>query len=220
MSIPQAVPRPSPATRRVALPAAAGVAGTAALTVVTAGLPLPAPLVTALGLLAMAAVVAAWLALGAAAGTAGVRRLYAVAAGWALPLLAARPLFSGDVWSYLAQGLITARGLDPYRLGPAQALGPDSPVTARVSAYWRDTPAPYGPGWEALSGAVARLTGAHPVAGVVAYRVVAVLGVVLIAWALPRLARRAGVGASRAVWLGLLNRWCCGTWWRGCTTRR
>ncbi|GAA0805087.1 hypothetical protein Sya03_23530 [Spirilliplanes yamanashiensis] len=182
-----------------------GFAAAAVLAAVTSGVPLPGLAVTAGGLLAMAGVAAAWLALGAVAATVPVRRLVAVAALWASPLLISRPLFSGDVWSYLAQGLIVARGQDPYTLGPAQALGADSAVTRHVSPYWMDTPAPYGPGWEALSGLVGRLTGEHLAAGVLLYRLVAVAGVLMIAWALPRLARRAGVPASRAVWLGLLN---------------
>jgi alpha-1,6-mannosyltransferase len=85
--------------------------------------------------LAMAVVVGAWLMLGPVARRVPAGRLYAVAAWWALPLMLARPLFSGDVWSYLTQGLITAGGRDPYLLGPAQALGTDSPVTQHVSHF-------------------------------------------------------------------------------------
>ena len=39
------------------------------------------------------------------------------AATWAAPLLFAPPLFSRDVYSYLAQGAIFARGLDPTGSG-------------------------------------------------------------------------------------------------------
>src|SRR5688500_3055164 len=46
---------------------------------------------------------------------------------WALPLAVAPPLFSRDVYSYLAQSATLARGLDPYLLGPAEALGVDDP---------------------------------------------------------------------------------------------
>jgi alpha-1,6-mannosyltransferase len=49
------------------------------------------------------------------------------------------------VYSYLAQGAIFARGLDPYRLGPAMALGIDDPLVRSIPDLWRDTPAPYGP---------------------------------------------------------------------------
>lgn len=124
---------------------------------------------------------------------------------WAAPLLVAPPLFSGDVYSYLAQGATAARGLDPYTLGPAQALGAGSDLVQRVSALWRDTPSPYGPLFTVLQRGVARTVGDHPVLGVVAYRALAVAGLLLIVWSLPRLARATGVSASKALWLGALN---------------
>ncbi|GAB7040081.1 MULTISPECIES: polyprenol phosphomannose-dependent alpha 1,6 mannosyltransferase MptB [Catenuloplanes] len=205
-SLPEAPPR---VTQSVAtstgLLAVTGSAATATLAVVTAGVIRPSAITIAAGLVAMGAVVGAWLLTGRHAAHLPPRALYAVAAAWAAPLLLARPLFSGDVWSYLAQGATAALGLDPYRLGPASALGADSVFTAQVSHYWADTPAPYGPAWMLLSRGVALLTGENLGVGVLAYRLVALAGVVLIAWALPRLAVRAGTSPGVAVWLGLLN---------------
>ncbi|MFI5495708.1 polyprenol phosphomannose-dependent alpha 1,6 mannosyltransferase MptB [Actinoplanes sp. NPDC051859] len=166
---------------------------------------LPGTLTVALGLTGMGLVVAAWSFLGRTHRQLPTRTLYGIAAAWSAPLLAAAPLFSGDVWSYLAQGLITASGQDPYTLGPLPALGSASPVTQHVSHYWLETPAPYGPAWLALSRGVALVTGEHLIAAVGAYRMIALVGVALLAWALPRLARRAGADPSSAVWLGLLN---------------
>ena len=37
---------------------------------------------------------------------------------WALPLLIAPPMYSKDVYSYLAQSEISLQGNDPYRVGP------------------------------------------------------------------------------------------------------
>src|ERR1700754_1013375 len=64
---------------------------------------------------------------------------------WALPLLIAPPMYSKDVYSYLAQSQIARIGLDPYRVGPAPGLGLDHVFTLTVPSMWRDTPAPYGP---------------------------------------------------------------------------
>ncbi|MDP9799678.1 alpha-1,6-mannosyltransferase [Catenuloplanes nepalensis] len=206
MSLPGAPPRVTqtvPAS--IGLLAVTGSAATATLAVVTAGVYRPSAITIAVGLVAMGAVVGAWFLAGRRAAHLTPRTLYAVAAAWAAPLLLARPLFSGDVWSYLAQGATAALGLDPYRSGPASALGADSVFTAQVSHYWADTPAPYGPAWMLLSRGVALLTGENLGAGVLAYRLVALAGVVLIAWALPRLAVRAGGSPGVAVWLGLLN---------------
>jgi alpha-1,6-mannosyltransferase len=182
----------------------AGFAGVAVLVLAT-WLPLPAVLVVALGVIGMAAFVVSWLLLGRRAADVSVRTLYTITGLVSLPLLAARPLFSGDVYSYLAQGVIAAKGLDPYALGPAAALGAASPVTLQVSHYWQDTPAPYGPAFVGLSRGIAHLVGESVVGTVLLHRLLELIGVVLLAWALPRLARRAGVPPSVAVWLGLLN---------------
>lgn len=184
-----------------------GVSGTAVLTMSTHGIPVPRVVALAAGLVAMAVVVLAWLQLGRRIRRVGVpaRRLYWIGASWALPLLVSRPLFSGDIHSYLAQGVIAAAGLDPFTLGPEQALGAHSAVTEQVSGYWRDTPAPYGPVFVALERAVAGLAGENLVTTVLLHRILELAGIALIAWALPRLARRMGVPESGALWLGLLN---------------
>ncbi|WP_123678700.1 polyprenol phosphomannose-dependent alpha 1,6 mannosyltransferase MptB [Couchioplanes caeruleus] len=205
---PEAVPSPPPAPPRrspVSHAVITGCIGSIVMVAAASGRVLPMPAAVALSVTGMALVVAAWLLLGRQHRRLPARVLFAVAAAWGLPLLAAPPLFSGDVWSYLAQGVIAATGQDPYTLGPLQALGPASPVTQQVSPYWIETPAPYGPAWMVLSRTVAMLTGEHLVAGVLLYRLIALIGVALIAWALPRLARRSGAEPSSALWLGLLN---------------
>jgi alpha-1,6-mannosyltransferase len=124
---------------------------------------------------------------------------------WALPLALAPPMFSKDVYSYLAQSAITARGFDPYSLGPAAALGVDDPLTRTIPTIWRDTPAPYGPLFLVLGRGITVLTGSDVVLGTVAHRVLALVGVGLIIWALPRLARRCGLDAGLVLWLGAVN---------------
>jgi alpha-1,6-mannosyltransferase len=132
-------------------------------------------------------------------------RLARTAVLWAIPLAVAPPMFSRDVYSYLAQSAILARGLDPYVLGPAQALGVDDPLTRSIPTIWRDTPAPYGPLFLWLGRGITALTGNDVVLGLFAHRVLALLGVGLIVWALPRLARRCGLDAGLAMWLGAAN---------------
>ncbi|AKE90054.1 polyprenol phosphomannose-dependent alpha 1,6 mannosyltransferase MptB [Rhodococcus aetherivorans] len=124
---------------------------------------------------------------------------------WILPLIVAPPMFSKDVYSYLAQSEIAARGLDPYGIGPAGALGVDHVLTRTVPNIWRDTPAPYGPAILWLGQRITDLTGENIVAGVFLHRVSALAGVALIVWALPRLARRCGVASVSALWLGAAN---------------
>lgn len=124
---------------------------------------------------------------------------------WALPLLIAPPMYSRDVYSYLAQSEIANKGLDPYQVGPAPGLGLDHVFTLSVPNMWRETPAPYGPLFLWIGEGISALTGENIVAAVLCHRLVVLLGVGLIVWAVPRLARRCGVAEVSALWLGAAN---------------
>jgi alpha-1,6-mannosyltransferase len=124
---------------------------------------------------------------------------------WVLPLLIAPPMYSRDVYSYLAQSQISINGLDPYKVGPATGLGLDHVFTLSVPNMWRETPAPYGPLFLWIGRGISELTGENIVAAVLCHRLVVLLGVGLIVWATPRLARRCGVAEVSALWLGAAN---------------
>jgi alpha-1,6-mannosyltransferase len=124
---------------------------------------------------------------------------------WAIPLAVAPPLFSRDVYSYLAQSAILARHLDPYVLGPAEALGVDDPLTRSIPTIWRDTPAPYGPLFLLMGRGITAISGDDVVLGIFAHRALALCGLALIIWAIPRLARRCGLEPGLALWLGAAN---------------
>ncbi|GAA5053592.1 polyprenol phosphomannose-dependent alpha 1,6 mannosyltransferase MptB [Nocardia callitridis] len=124
---------------------------------------------------------------------------------WIVPLSVAPPLFSNDVYSYLAQSEIAARGIDPYVEGPVAGLGIDNVLTNNVPTIWRDTPAPYGPLFLWLGRGIAELTGDNIIAGVWVHRILALVGVALFVWALPRLSARCGVAPVSALWLGAAN---------------
>jgi alpha-1,6-mannosyltransferase len=124
---------------------------------------------------------------------------------WVLPLLIAPPMYSRDVYSYLAQSEISLQGLNPYRVGPAPGLGLDHVFTLSVPNMWRDTPAPYGPLFLWIGQGISALTGENIVEAVLCHRLVVLLGVGLIVWATPRLASRCGVAEVSAMWLGAAN---------------
>jgi alpha-1,6-mannosyltransferase len=124
---------------------------------------------------------------------------------WTLPLLIAPPMYSKDVYSYLAQSQISLEGLDPYRVGPASGLGLSHVFTLSVPSLWRETPAPYGPLFLWIGRGISALTGENIVAAVLCHRIVVLVGVGLIVWATPRLARRCGVAEVSALWLGAAN---------------
>jgi len=155
-------------------------------------------------------IVLAWLGLGRLAlpGRARMVSLPQMARTlvmWTAPLVLTVPMFSKDVYSYLAQSEIAARGLDPYTVGPAEALGNADPLTRGVPTMWRDTPSPYGPLFLMIGRGITWLTGEHVVMGVVFQRLLALIGFAMIVWALPRLARRFGINPVSALWLGAAN---------------
>lgn len=124
---------------------------------------------------------------------------------WMVPLLIAPPMYSKDVYSYLAQSQISRIGLNPYKVGPAPGLGLDHVFTLSVPSLWRETPAPYGPLFLWIGRGISALTGENIVAAVLSHRVVVLIGVGMIVWAVPRLARRCGVAEVSALWLGAAN---------------
>lgn len=142
---------------------------------------------------------------GATAPAPTIAQLARTTATWAIPLAIAPPLFSRDVYSYLAQSAELARGIDPYVLGPAGGLGIDDPLVRSIPTIWRDTPAPYGPLFLVVGRGITALTGDDVVLGIFAYRVLALCGLALIIWSVTRLARRCGVDVGLALWLGVGN---------------
>jgi alpha-1,6-mannosyltransferase len=77
--------------------------------------------------------------------------------------------------------------------------------TLSVPSLWRETPAPYGPLFLWIGRGISALTGENIVAAVLCHRIVVLIGVALIVWATPRLARRCGVAEVSALWLGAAN---------------
>lgn len=143
---------------------------------------------------------------GTGAGDGGpardVGRLIRRAVVCAAPLLAAPPLGSRDAWSYAAVGNMLRAGINPYAHGPAALPGPFADA---VDPMWSHTASPYGPLFVQLAGWVVSGTGSSVLLATLVMRAVAVVGLVLVAVYLPRLARSCGGSPPVAVWLVLLN---------------
>jgi alpha-1,6-mannosyltransferase len=154
-----------------------------------------------LGMLLLAG---AWLSLGRALPSP--RALVLIAGLWALPLILAPPLFSRDIYSYLAQGTIMHLGHSPYTSPPRllASLGHRHLLDA-VSPFWRGTTAPYGPLFLGIVSLIVGAVGEHLVAGVVLVRLLELVGVVMLALAIPQLARALGADPRRALWLTVLS---------------
>jgi alpha-1,6-mannosyltransferase len=157
----------------------------------------------------VAALVTAWLGLGwelRRPGALGMRTLVVIGALWCVPLALGPPLFSRDVYSYLAQGTLLHLGHNPYQVTPLTLghLGQGHIMNA-VSHTWLRTTAPYGPLFLLLVGWLVAAAGYKVVLGAVLVRLLALLGVALLIVALPPLARKVGGDPRRAVWLIALS---------------
>lgn len=159
---------------------------------------------TVLTLVAMIGLVSCWWRLRNLLVTLSPRAILMITALWALPLIFAPPLFSRDIYAYAGQGHLVANNLDPYVYGPGD-LEPTSKWSYNVDGVWRYSPAPYGPVWLWMCGRIVAVADNHLVPALILLRLAAVLGLVLLAWTLPILARQHGVAPQRALWLGLAN---------------
>ncbi|MDA8040671.1 MAG: polyprenol phosphomannose-dependent alpha 1,6 mannosyltransferase MptB [Actinomycetota bacterium] len=124
---------------------------------------------------------------------------------WVLPLLVVAPLFSHDVYSYVAQGEQMSRHVNPYKYGP-QVLGVGgNPFASGVDPIWTNVTSPYGPVFLWLAGAIMTVVNHGYLAALVGFRLEALFGTVLLAVFTPRLARSYGLDGSKAFVLVALN---------------
>ena len=103
----------------------------------------PGVLVVFLG---VGALLLAWLRLGKLVHRPGgpdVRFLLTTMAWWGAPLLVTTPIFSRDVYSYLAQGTMTVLGIDSYSTAPPSWA---APLVGRHPGHLADHPGPVRPG--------------------------------------------------------------------------
>jgi alpha-1,6-mannosyltransferase len=150
-------------------------------------------------------IVWAWIRLGreVLSCTATAQQVRVASAVWTAPILLSPPLFTRDVYSYLGQGALALRGLDPYQVGPSKL--PPGAIADNVHYVWQTTPAPYGPLFILIAKAINRLTGEDLILGVIGIRLVLVGGLALLAYALPRLADQLGGDRTVALWLVIAN---------------
>lgn len=132
-----------------------------------------------------------------------VRYLVWILVLWILPMLVIAPIFSRDVFSYSAQGEMMSRHINPYDYGPF-TLGA-GPYVNPVDPIWGNTPAPYGPLFLLIDGAVATVVHHHVLGSVIMLRGLALVGVALLAYCFPKLAKTVGRDHGPIFALGVLN---------------
>ncbi|GAA3541874.1 hypothetical protein GCM10022222_26940 [Amycolatopsis ultiminotia] len=161
-------------------------------------------LATAVLYLGVGLLLAAWVRLGhfVRAGFANARDVTRTVWLWAAPLLFAPPLFSTDLYTYLAQGAVAHAGLDPYTHVPAEIPGA---ITENAAGHWLSVPSPYGPLFILVVKSVVAVTGDNPLLAAFLTRLVFVTGLALLCLALPVLCRFLGGLPEHALWIGAAN---------------
>jgi alpha-1,6-mannosyltransferase len=148
-----------------------------------------------------------WLLLGRAltgseSTTISTGDVVAIISMWSAPLLVAAPMFSRDAYSYYAQGRLMIEGYDPYTTGVATLPGW---FQDGADPMWAESPTPYGPLFLLFSRGVASFSFEQPAVGALVFRILAVIGVLLLVIYLPRLAFAHGIDPNRAMWLAVAN---------------
>lgn len=148
------------------------------------------------GLVGLVLLLLAWLR------SAALRdRRLLTAAVWSVPMLCTRPILSLDGWAYAAQGWLLHHRLNPYLVVQGQA----GPMAARVDGHWSGTTAVYPPGSLWIQSAMTGMAGGHPYWSMVAMRIPAVVALVLISWAVLKLAPMLDADPQVALWLAVAN---------------
>lgn len=169
---------------------------------VTIGSALVAHLLVYLG---VGILVASWWALGLANNRAWLTgtRFWATLLLWSAPFFLGVPVFSRDVYSYVAQGLVVHAGLNPYVASPAAIS--HGPILQSVATVWQHTASPYGPLLNLL-GRLAASIDTHSLFGqIFVYRTLALIGLVALALVVAPMARHRGASPETARWLITLS---------------
>lgn len=123
-------------------------------------------------------------------------------AAWAAPMCLSLPLFSRDVFAYIAQGQVMVAGLNPYEDGYSQI---SNYLQIGADDLWAQSPTPYGPIFLWLEELVVRATGGQPDLSILLFRLLAVAGAALCIYYVPRLAELHHINPNRALWLTAAN---------------
>ncbi|MBB4685577.1 polyprenol phosphomannose-dependent alpha 1,6 mannosyltransferase MptB [Amycolatopsis jiangsuensis] len=159
---------------------------------------------TAVVYVGMGLLFAAWVRLGhlVQAGMSTMQEMRRTVWLWAAPLLVAPPLFSTDLYTYLAQGAVAQAGLDPYSHVPAELSGA---VIDNAAGHWLSVPSPYGPLFILIIKSVLGLAGDNPLLGAFLTRLVLTAGLWLLCLAMPKLCRHLGGRPASALWISAAN---------------
>jgi alpha-1,6-mannosyltransferase len=138
-------------------------------------------------------------------GGVPLKKLWWIFGLWSIPMIVAPPLFSRDVFSYAAQGEMTAHNISPYLYGPFTLGQGSNPWTLPVDQLWGNTPAPYGPFFLFIDSTIDKISMHHQLWTVVGLRLLEVIAVAMIGYGVILLARGLGRDPGEAFVLAAMN---------------
>jgi alpha-1,6-mannosyltransferase len=138
-------------------------------------------------------------------GGVSLKNLWWMFGLWSVPMIVAPPLFSRDVFSYAAQGEMTAHNISPYLYGPFTLGQGSNPWTLPVDPLWGNTPAPYGPFFLFIDSTIDKISMHHQLWTVVGLRLLEVIAVAMIGYGIIMLAHGLGRDPGEAFVLSAMN---------------
>ncbi|MDO5750842.1 MAG: polyprenol phosphomannose-dependent alpha 1,6 mannosyltransferase MptB [Rothia sp. (in: high G+C Gram-positive bacteria)] len=127
-----------------------------------------------------------------------MRWMAAVVTCWSLPQVFGFILFSRDVFSYYAQGVVSANGLDPYVHGVSSI---NNYLQKGADTMWAESPPPYGPVFIKLEEFIVRMADGNIDLGIFYFKLLAVLSVIAILYFVVKIAQLQGNDPVRSLWL-------------------
>jgi len=130
------------------------------------------------------------------------RELTRFALSASLPSLFMPPLFSRDVYSYVAQGHLQLAGFNPYKVGVDQL---EHWFKFGIDPMWAQTTTPYGAAYLLIEKFSAWIAIDNPYSSMVFLRAVNIVAFVVTIYGINRLAKIHNISQNFAIWLAVLN---------------
>lgn len=112
-------------------------------------------------------------------GACTEHQVWSLAAIWAVPFAVGPPVLSGEIYTYVGQGLLANSGADPYSVGPAH-LGNEA-IVAAIDPARRGSASTAGPLATLVEHLAVSISGGHAFAAVLVLRVLGIVCVGVIA---------------------------------------
>ncbi|GGF35578.1 polyprenol phosphomannose-dependent alpha 1,6 mannosyltransferase MptB [Subtercola lobariae] len=156
-------------------------------------------------ILASILLIIAWLKLGVqlrSKPAEALRRVIVTSVVWAIPLICSVPLYTRDMFAYVAQGRLMLAGFNPYIDGISALPGW---FNIGVDPMWANAKTPYGPIFLWLEQVIVGAVGTSPITAIALFRMIAVLSVVGLAFYAYRIARLRQLDPVKILWFVLAS---------------